>query len=182
MDFLIFELSGNRYTVALSDVDEILHMAAFKIVPNAPEFVSGIINLHGVLLPVVDILPRLGMTRKSVLTSEQTALSPFKKDSRLLIVSIENKDGLATENEKIRLAIIFDGWKGLIRLTPEEIRTNIISDEVMPDYIQGTCIDNKNTTIMQGLNLKKILKQSEINVLKNSKMIESSSGSKANGY
>jgi chemotaxis signal transduction protein len=54
-------IGGRAYALPVSRVGRILSMAAPTPLPDAPIGVVGIVNVHGVALPVVDPRPRLGL-------------------------------------------------------------------------------------------------------------------------
>jgi purine-binding chemotaxis protein CheW len=55
---VIFELSGEFYGVNVAQVQSIIPMQAIVVVPGAPSFVEGVINLRGAVVPVVDLRAR----------------------------------------------------------------------------------------------------------------------------
>lgn len=64
---LLLGRAGDRTLAMLSDrVERVLRMAALTLLPDAPPHIAGIINLHGVLLPVVDLHTRLNLPRPAV--------------------------------------------------------------------------------------------------------------------
>ncbi|HIJ26148.1 MAG TPA: hypothetical protein HPP79_10775, partial [Gammaproteobacteria bacterium] len=63
MEMLLFNIGGDTYGVELSDVDEVLHMPTLRPIPSAPSFLAGVLNLRGELVPVIDLVERLGQMR-----------------------------------------------------------------------------------------------------------------------
>lgn len=61
--YLAFTLCGERYGILLSMIREITQTDAVTRVPNAPEFVRGVMNLRGRVIPVIDMGLRLGLGR-----------------------------------------------------------------------------------------------------------------------
>ena len=61
---VVFRLDAEEYTVGVDAVQEIIRVPETLIrVPKALEFVEGLVNLRGVVLPVVDLRARLGLAR-----------------------------------------------------------------------------------------------------------------------
>ncbi|MHB1159419.1 MAG: chemotaxis protein CheW [Chloroflexota bacterium] len=58
---VIFELANEVYGVDISRVQEIIRMTTITRLPRAPEFVEGVINLRGKVIPVVDLQKRFGL-------------------------------------------------------------------------------------------------------------------------
>lgn len=59
--FITFRIEAEEYGVSILSVREIKAWTAVTSLPNAPEFVRGVINLRGVILPVFDLRCRFGM-------------------------------------------------------------------------------------------------------------------------
>lgn len=58
---LTFLLRGSVYAIALAQVREIIEFGPLTTVPRMPEFVRGVMNLRGAVLPVIDLGARLGL-------------------------------------------------------------------------------------------------------------------------
>jgi purine-binding chemotaxis protein CheW len=75
---VILDLAHEHYGVDISAVDSIIEMQPVTVVPRAPEFVEGVTNLRGVVLPVIDLRKRFGLP-----AAEQT------KKTRIVVVELE---------------------------------------------------------------------------------------------
>lgn len=67
---VVFELAGQVYGIDIARVFEIIRMESLTAIPRAPEFVEGVINLRGQIIPVIDLrkrfsLPKAERTRSS---------------------------------------------------------------------------------------------------------------------
>lgn len=62
--FLTFQLGGEVYGLEILKVQEIMGLIAITRVPKTPEFIRGVINLRGKVIPVVDLRVKFGMERK----------------------------------------------------------------------------------------------------------------------
>ena len=58
---VVFELGGESYGVEIGRVQEIIRPPAITAVPRAPEYVEGVINLRGRIIPVVNLRHRFGL-------------------------------------------------------------------------------------------------------------------------
>ena len=58
---VVFVLEGARYAVPLQATERALRMVAISPLPGAPQMLAGVINLHGRVVPVVDLRRRLGL-------------------------------------------------------------------------------------------------------------------------
>jgi purine-binding chemotaxis protein CheW len=70
-EFLCFKVSNEVYGVDIMDIKELIKPREVTEVPRAPSFVSGIISLRGVIIPIIDMLDRLGLERKSLTGRER---------------------------------------------------------------------------------------------------------------
>ncbi len=70
--YLTFRLDNETYGLGIKKVREVLESTAITRVPRMPEFMRGIINLRGGVLPVVDLRLKLGMTKTE--NSEDTCI------------------------------------------------------------------------------------------------------------
>jgi len=55
MLFLLFQIGKDRYGLEASQVVEIVPLVTLKEIPQAPRGVAGILNYHGLLVPVIDL-------------------------------------------------------------------------------------------------------------------------------
>lgn len=74
-----FKIGNEEFGVDILLVQEINKMTKLTKVPNAPEFVEGIINLRGKVIPVVDLRVKLNIPKKE-----------HDKDTRIIVVEIDN--------------------------------------------------------------------------------------------
>ena len=77
---VVFELSGEYYGVNIASVQEIIRLPAITAVPRAPEYVQGVINLRGRVIPVVNLHIRFGLPGEA---GEAT------RASRIVVLEIE---------------------------------------------------------------------------------------------
>ena len=70
-EFLCFKVSDEVYGIDIMDIKELIKPREVTEVPRAPSFVSGIISLRGVIIPIIDMLDRLGLARETVTGRER---------------------------------------------------------------------------------------------------------------
>ena len=93
---VVFDLADEGYGVDISSVREIIRMQEITKVPKAPDFVEGVINLRGRVIPVVVLRKRFGFT-----------VTEWTKDTRIVVVDIGKQDiGVVVDavTEVLRLA------------------------------------------------------------------------------
>ncbi|MCH7554176.1 MAG: chemotaxis protein CheW [Chloroflexi bacterium] len=78
---VVFSLAGEAYGIDINAVREIIRMQTITNVPRTPEFVEGVINLRGKVIPVVNLRMRFGLP-----VVEQT------DDHRIVWVDIQGQD------------------------------------------------------------------------------------------
>ncbi len=60
-EFLAFRVCGQEYCVNIMSVQEIRGWSPATALPEAPDFIRGVINLRGSVLPIIDLAIRLGL-------------------------------------------------------------------------------------------------------------------------
>jgi purine-binding chemotaxis protein CheW len=70
--FLTFFLAGEEYGIEILKVHEIIGVLPITRIPRTPQFVLGVINLRGKVIPIVDLRLKFGMEPKK--TDEETCI------------------------------------------------------------------------------------------------------------
>jgi len=145
--YVIFYLADKKFGVNINQTKEILSNTEMTYVPDSPEFISGIINLRGSVVPVVNLKRRLNIKGN-------------KKDKEEKIIIVE-LDGLTA-------GMMVDDVKEIEPLTKENI-VNLpdLAKKVDSDYIEGVGRADKSDELLLLLNLKNVLSNHEIEELKN---------------
>jgi len=60
--YLTFSLAGEEYGIGILKIREIIGMMPITSVPEMPQYVKGVINLRGKVIPVIDLRLRFGMS------------------------------------------------------------------------------------------------------------------------
>ena len=79
LQVVAFKLRNEEYGVSILNVQEIRNLTDITRVPFAQDFIKGVINLRGSVLPVIDLKQRLGL--------EET---PYTDDTRIVTVTIDD--------------------------------------------------------------------------------------------
>lgn len=82
---VVFDLADEAYGVNIGTVREIIRMQEITQVPRTPDYVEGVINLRGKVIPVIDMRKRFGFP-----VAEHT------KDTRIVVIDIGGADIGAT--------------------------------------------------------------------------------------
>jgi purine-binding chemotaxis protein CheW len=136
---VVFELGREAYGVDIARVHEIIRMQTITAVPRAPQFVEGVINLRGKVIPVVDLRRRLG----------QTAGAPTRA-TRIVVVEI----GAHT------VGMIVDAVSEVLRVPAGAVEPpSSLVTTVDSEYLRGIAKLDDRLIIL--LDLDKVLTRSE---------------------
>jgi purine-binding chemotaxis protein CheW len=80
LQLVSFNIGEEEFGVDILKVQEINRMLDVTRVPNAPEYVDGVINLRGKVIPIIDLRRRFGMARKE-----------HDKNTRIVVVELSGK-------------------------------------------------------------------------------------------
>jgi purine-binding chemotaxis protein CheW len=143
LQLVSFKIGDEEFGVDILSVQEINRMSQITKVPNTPDFIEGVINLRGRIIPVIDLRVKLGMARIQ-----------HGKNTRIVVVELKGKT----------LGFIVDEVNEVLRV-PREI-TEAPPDmvgSINSDYI--TSIGKLEDRLLILLDLEKILSTSEFNVI-----------------
>jgi purine-binding chemotaxis protein CheW len=85
LQLVTFQLGKERYGIDIMEVKEIVKNQEVRPVPNSPEYVSGLLNLRGRIIPIIDLHDRFQLTRLSV---EEDEIDP----GGILVITVEGKE------------------------------------------------------------------------------------------
>ena len=80
LQLVSFILNDEEFGIDILLVQEIIRIMQITKVPNSPDFIDGVINIRGRVIPVINLRNRLGMPRKE-----------NDKDTRIIVVEISGK-------------------------------------------------------------------------------------------
>ena len=79
LQLVTFSIGGEEFGVDILKVQEIIRMLDITRVPKAPEFVEGVINLRGKVIPIIDLRKRFGLVSKG-----------HDKNTRIIVIDIND--------------------------------------------------------------------------------------------
>ncbi|OGS20473.1 MAG: hypothetical protein A3J83_03485 [Elusimicrobia bacterium RIFOXYA2_FULL_40_6] len=143
---VIFQLANEEYGIPINQIQEITHISEITRVPAMPDFVEGIINLRGKIIPVIDL-------RKRFLLDQKTR----DEKSRIIVAETHTSED---KQEKQSVGLIVDSVSEVKRFGSEQIE-NIPTtiSKIESDYLSG--IGKLNNRIVIILDLKKIMSDLE---------------------
>ncbi len=115
--YLTFRLADEEYGLQILKVQEIIGLMAVTRVPKTPDFIRGVINLRGKVIPVIDLRRKFDLTQQ-----DDTDVSC------IIVVQVQNRDATIT------MGIIVDSVSEVM---------DIESDQVEPAPEFGSCVDTE---------------------------------------
>ncbi|MCA1062394.1 chemotaxis protein CheW [Rossellomorea sp. AcN35-11] len=135
LKLIVFQLVDKEYAIPVNQVRSIEKLEHITRVPSTPSYVKGVINLRGLVTPIIDLRSRFDLT--STASTDNT---------RVIIVGLEDKEvGLIVDAAND----VLDVPKEMIEPSPEVVGI------VEAEYIAGVVKQNKRLLIL--LHLDKIL-------------------------
>jgi len=132
---VVFRLGAERYGIDISRVQGIERMQPVTVVPRAPHFVEGVINLRGQITPVINLRTRFGFER-----AEPT------KETRIVVVYMQDQ----------WVGLVVDGVAGVQRLTSDRVEPpSEFVKSVESEYLRGIAKVEDGLLIL--LDLDKVL-------------------------
>lgn len=143
--YLTFKLAEEEYGLEILKVQEIIQMQAVTKVPRTPDYVRGVINLRGKVIPVVDLRKKFG-------------LESFEDTGKTYIIVVQ----IATSADTaIVMGIIIDEVREVLDIKAENIEeTPSFGASINTDFILGMGKVNGNVKIL--LDIDKVLAVKEM--------------------
>ncbi|MBM7701887.1 chemotaxis protein CheW [Metabacillus iocasae] len=132
---IIFQLQDEEYGIPVNQVKSIEKLQHITRVPRTLPFIKGVINLRGVVTPIVDLRSRFGIP-----------VVEYTDNTRIIIVS----------SNDLEVGLIVDAANDVIDIKESEIEPPPeVVDGVSVDYLNGVIKIDKRLLIL--LNLQKVL-------------------------
>lgn len=145
--YLTFMLGDEEFALQIAKVREVLDYTSITKVPRMPEFLCGVINLRGYVVPVIDLRLKLGIPAQRKLT-----------ESCIVIVEVN------LENELIQMGALTDSVEEVIDIEPGQIAPPPhLGTRIKVDFIKGMGKYNESFVII--LDIDKVLSEEEVGLL-----------------
>ena len=132
--YIVIKIGEEQYGIDIKYVDNILRMQHITRVPKVANYIKGVINLRGSVLPVIDLKKRLGLQD-----------TEYTDDTRIVIV----------KDEDIEVGMIVDAVSEVITLDSAHIDTSKAVDNESNRFITG--IGKLDDRLIIMLNLSEII-------------------------
>lgn len=135
VQLVVFKLGREEYSVSILQVQEIKRVTDITRVPHTPDYIKGVINLRGSVLPVIDLKKRLNLPQQTI-----------TEDTRIIIVKVD----------ELSVGMIVDVVSEVMTINRENIDSpDVVAGSVAASYLSGVGkLDNRLLIL---LNLEEII-------------------------
>ena len=145
--YLTFSMANEEYGVGILKVKEIIGMMPITSVPRTPEFVKGVINLRGQVIPVICLRMRFRLNA-----------ADYTERTCIVVVEIESED------RTIPVGIVVDSVSEVLNIRGADIDdTPMFGTNMDTDYILGMAKMQGGVKIL--LDIDRVLNAEELNSL-----------------
>lgn len=130
---VVFQLADKEYVIPVSQVQGIEKLIHITRVPKTPSFVKGVINLRGVVTPIIDLKSRFGLGE-----------SNLNDSSRIIIISLDD----------MNVGVIVDSANDVLDISKDSIEPQPeVVGGLEQDFIAGVTKIDKRLLILLHLDL-----------------------------
>ncbi len=143
LQLVTFSIGGEEFGVEILTVQEIIRMLEITRVPKAPDFVEGVINLRGKVIPIIDLRKRFGLDSKS-----------HDKNTRIVVIEIN----------KMIVGFVVDSVSEVLRIPADTVEPPPpVVAGLDSEYISG--VGKLEDRLLILLDLDRLLSREEKHVL-----------------
>lgn len=145
--YLTFTMAKEEYGIGILKIKEIIGMMPITTIPRTPEFVKGVINLRGKVIPVIDL--RLKFSMEAMDYTDRTCI---------IVVEIGIESGM------VMIGIVVDSVSEVLNVRNEDVaETPTFGTKLDTDYILGMAKIEGGVKIL--LDIDKVLSTEEIQAI-----------------
>lgn len=143
--YVVFRLGREVYGLEISTILEIITMQTITEVPGTDEYIEGVINLRGRVIPVFNLHKKFGLEGNEITRS-----------TRIVVVEVEGNN----------IGMLVDGVSEVVKITQDVVEqpSSILSD-IDKEYLSGVAKLEDKLVIL--LDLSKVLQKEEVTMLEN---------------
>lgn len=117
IQLVIFKLGREEYGVSILQVQEIKRITEITRVPHTPDYIKGVINLRGSVLPVIDLKKRLNLPQQAP-----------TEDTRIIIVKVE----------ELSIGMVVDAVSEVLTISQQHVDSpEVVAGSVSANYLSG---------------------------------------------
>lgn len=151
--YLTFLLGGERFSIGILCIKEIIWYANLTEVPMMPACIRGVINLRGAVVPVMDLSARFGKPATAV-----------TKSTCIVIVEVGSDAGQDSGDAPQNMGIVVDSVQAVLEIPASEIEPPpSFGARIRSDFIEGIGKVNGQFVIL--LNVNRVLSTEEIGAM-----------------
>jgi purine-binding chemotaxis protein CheW len=139
LQLVSFSVAAEEYGLDILRVQEIIRTQQLTRVPNLPDYVEGVINLRGKVIPVVALRRRLGLDPVAA-----------DKNTRIVVVDVHGQT----------LGFIVDAVSEVLRIRADTVEPTPRIGSVEREYISG--VGKLDSRLLLMLDLEQLMNQAEI--------------------
>jgi len=152
--YLTFKLGEEQFGVHVSQVLNILEMASITKVPKSPDYMKGVINLRGKVLPVIDARIKFGM--------EETE---YTNNTCIIVMDLE------LEGNTINIGTIVDGVLSVVEISESEVEPPpSIGSKFKSEFIYGMAKVEEEFVML--VDMQKVITTDEMTEISNKSKAE----------
>ena len=145
--YLTFRLGEEVFSIDVCQVREVLDLTTITRVPQAPDFMRGVINVRGNVVPVVDMRVKFGLTEVASTVN-----------TRIVVMD------LVLDDERVILGAVADSVHEVVELEPDQIEPPPkIGNRWRTEFIRG--IGKRNDQFIMILDVDRVFSSDEIAVV-----------------
>ena len=134
-EFVTFRLNQEYYGINIQNVENIERVLPITRIPYTLNYIKGVVNLRGIIVPVVDLRARFGLEKKN-----------HTDESRIIIVNLEDN----------KIGMLVDSSSEVLQISEDDIdAAPSVKKEVNNEFIKN--IGKKNGRIIMLIDLHKVL-------------------------
>lgn len=147
--YLTFTVAGEQYAINVANIREVLEFDSVTVVPKMPDYMKGIINLRGSVVPVLDLKAKFG-------------IGTIEKATDTSVIVTE----MTLNNEAVVIGLLCDAVSEVIDLEDDQIEpTPYMGTQVQAEFIRG--MGKKDDKFIIILDLTKVLTHQDLKSVAN---------------
>ncbi len=139
LQLVSFHVGEEEFGLDILRVQEIIRLQPLTRVPNLPEYIDGVINLRGKVIPVIGLRKRLGLDKQA-----------SDKRTRIVVVDVHGQV----------LGFVVDSVSEVLRIHTDTVEPTPRLGKVDRDYISG--VGKLDTRLLLLLDLERLMSETEI--------------------
>jgi purine-binding chemotaxis protein CheW len=145
--YLTFTLVDEEYGISILKIKEIIGMMPITSIPQTPDFIKGVVNLRGKVIPVIDLRLRFGLEA-----------TDYTERTCIIVVEISSVE------KSVVMGVVVDSVSEVLNIKAENMEeTPAFGTQLNTDYILGMA--KKEADVMIILDIDKVITSDEMDML-----------------